>query len=168
MRDAVAPGGHVGDATGFGVGVGVGLSVEMGEAVGVGVVVGVPVVTVADGVGAGVAVGASEEGAVGLAVTTAIGEPAPVGFPPPFEIPGRNPIMMAIAATPATATSARPAMVTYGIPDRGLSCTAAVADSSASRVPRIYRGQLTWTRCRQTSSCCRSDRGNGSPKAAHR
>src|SRR5664279_2722216 len=161
MVSAVAPGGHVAEAAGVnggaaGVGVGVGAMVALGEAAGV-----------CEGVGASVMFTVGVAAGEGRAVTAAIGEWPPLGLAPPPD-PGRTPIIPAMAATPAQATSARPAMVRYGTPDRGALTTAAVADSSASNVPRMYRGQLTWTRWRQTSSCCRNESGSGSPNAAHR
>ena len=96
IRDAVAPGGQVADGTG--VGASVGLGDADGGAVGAGVSVGV---------GTAVSVGAAV--GVPLALVAATGEAA-LGFAP-LEEPGRTPSITAMSTAPASATSARPAMV---------------------------------------------------------
>jgi hypothetical protein len=143
MREAVAPGGQADEA---GVGANDGPSVSDGAIIGADGEADAAEVTVAVGVGLAPAP------KVGLADGRATTALAGVGLvvPPPK---GGKPSIAVTTAKRATTTSPTPTIERIGRCLRGSPFTWLDGLSLARRVPRTYRGQLTWTRWRQTSSC---------------
>jgi hypothetical protein len=138
MREAVAPGGQEDEA---------GAGDNDGPSVGDGLADGL-----IDAPGVTVAVGLSDALKFGLAdgcATTTLAVVGP-GVPPPK---GDTPSTAVTTTKRARTTSPTPTI--DRIERRLRACPLAGLEgvSLARRVPRTYRGQLTWTRWRQTSSC---------------